>query len=322
MSSNITPPQPLNLDECTDHVYKVLTAHGQALTNLMNDEQLVIAKTNMQEENESAAETSRRLNQTASRKLVSTKLHMLPDWICLYWCLCEYLYVCMYNMSHAAEITLQDELVSNGVVSEDTRQEIMQEQQVTQRAIAMNTEDRKQRMVRKLRERAAQRKEARMNQLKDKHLIEKNSLLQELDKQMAEGDLTLVTKSKKVMELEERHEKELEGIAKQIDSSCAQQEQKLNEALNQQQIEEIKESHKEAMKKLLSTSGLDPSQQDAVMQEFVEGMDRIVDEVKDQKDHRIGETKVLQLIHPCIIALLIRTLSTYMALIFQVVINK
>ena len=203
----------------------------------------------------------------------------------------------MYNMLHAAVFTLQDELASGGVVSGDARQEIMQEQQVAQRAIAMNAEDRKQRMLRKLRERAAQRKEARMNQLKDKHQTEKNSLLQELDKQMAEGDLTLVSKSKKVMELEERHEKELQGIAKQIDSSCAQQEQKLNEALNQQQIQEIKESHKEAMKKLLSTSGLDPSQQDAVMQEFVEGMDRIEDQVKDQKDHRIGETKVLQLIY-------------------------
>jgi len=83
MSSGISPPQPLNLDECTDQVYKVLTAHGQAFTNLMNDEQLVIAKTNMKEENESAAETSRRLNQTASRKLVSTELHILPDWICI-----------------------------------------------------------------------------------------------------------------------------------------------------------------------------------------------------------------------------------------------
>jgi len=175
----------------------------------------------------------------------------------------------------------------------------MQEQQVSQRAIAMNAEDRKQQMVRKLHERAAQRKEARMNQLKDKHQTEKDNLLQELDKQMAEGDLTLVSKSKKVMEMEERHEKELEGIAKQIDSSCAEQEQKLNEALHQQQIQEIKESHKEAMRKLLSTSGLDPSQQDAVMQEFVESMERIEDQVRDQKDHRISETKV-KLIQRCI----------------------
>ena len=183
-------------------------------------------------------------------------------------------------------------------MSEDARQELLQEQQIAQRAVAMNVDERKQRMVRKLRERAAQRKEARMNQLKDKHKTEKDSLLQELDKQMAEGDLTLVSKSKKVMELEERHEKDLEGISKQIDSSCAQQEQKLNEALNQQQIQEIKESHKEAMKKLLSTSGLDPSQQDAVMQEFVETMERIEDQVKDQKDHKISETKVHTLINP------------------------
>ena len=184
-------------------------------------------------------------------------------------------------------------------MSEDARQELLQEQQIAQRAVAMNVDERKQRMVRKLRERAAQRKEARMNQLKDKHKTEKDSLLQELDKQMAEGDLTLVSKSKKVMELEERHEKDLEGISKQIDSSCAQQEQKINEALNQQQIQEIKESHKEAMKKLLSTSGLDPSQQDAVMQEFVETMERIEDQVKDQKDHKISETKVHTLINPC-----------------------
>jgi len=62
------------LDECADHVNKVLTAHGQAFTNLINDEQLVIAKMSMQEENESAAEASRRLNQTTSRKLVSMEL--------------------------------------------------------------------------------------------------------------------------------------------------------------------------------------------------------------------------------------------------------
>jgi len=183
--------------------------------------------------------------------------------------------------------------VSGGAISEDVRQEVMQEQQVSQRAIAMNTEDKKQRMVRKLRERAAQRKEARMNQLKDKHKTERDNLLQELDKQMSEGDLTLVTKSKRVMELEERQGRELEGVAKQIDSSCAQQEQKLNEALNQLQIQEIKASHKEVMKKLLSASGLDPSQQDAVMQEFVESMERVEDQVRDQKDHKISETKVL-----------------------------
>ena len=71
--------------------------------------------------------------------------------------------------------------------------------------------------------------------------------MQQLDKQMAEGDLTLVSKLKKTMEIEEKQEREVESLAKQIDLSNAQQEQKLNESLNQQQIEEIKESQKEAM---------------------------------------------------------------------------
>ena len=94
------------------------------------------------------------------------------------------------------------------------------------------------------------------------------------------------------MEIEEKQEREVEALAKQIDSSNAQQEQKLNEALNQQQIEEIKESHKGAMKKLLSTSKLDPSQQDAMMQEFTENMKQIEDQVKVQNEQKIDEVKV------------------------------
>jgi len=182
--------------------------------------------------------------------------------------------------------------MSEGVTSEDVVQEMMEEQQSTQRLIAMNAEERKQRQVRILRQRAAQRKEARMNQLKEKHRQEKDNLLQQLDKQVAEGDLTLVSKSKKVMEMEEKQEKEMEALGKQIDSSYVQQEQKLNEALNKQQIEEIKESHKEAMKKLLSESKLDPSQQDAVMQEFTESMRKLEDQAAGQKQQKIDEVKV------------------------------
>ena len=168
----------------------------------------------------------------------------------------------------------------------------MEEQQMSQRTIAMNAADRKQRQVRILRERAAQRKEERMKRLKEKHQQEKDNLLQQLDKQMAEGDLTLVSKSKKVMEIEEQQEKEVEALAKQVDASNAQQEQKLNEALNQQQIEEVKESHKEAMKKLMSESKLDPSQQDVTMQEFCENMKKIEDQVKEKKQRKIDEVKV------------------------------
>ena len=182
--------------------------------------------------------------------------------------------------------------MSEGVASEDAVQDMMEEQQIAQRAIAMNAEKRKQHQIRILRERAAQRKEARMKRLKEKHKQEKDDLLQQLDKQMAEGDLTLVSKSKKVMEIEEKQEREVETLAKQIDSSNAQQEQKLNEALNQQQIEEIKESHEEAMKKLLSASKLDPSQQAAVMQEFTENMKKIEDQVREQKEQKIDEVKV------------------------------
>ena len=65
-----------------------------------------------------------------------------------------------------------------------------------------------------------------MKRLKEKHKQEKDNLVQQLDKQMAEGDLTLVGKSKKVMEIKEKQEKEMEVLAKQIDSSNAQQEQK------------------------------------------------------------------------------------------------
>ena len=170
----------------------------------------------------------------------------------------------------------------------------MEEQQLVQRAIAMNAEERKQRQIKILRERAAQRKEARMKRLKEKHRQEKDNLVQQLEKQMAEGDLTLVSKSKKVMEMEEKQDKEIEVLAKQIDSSNAQQEQKLNEALNQQQIEEIKESHKEAMKKLLSASKLDPSQQDAAMQELTESMKRMEDQVWEQRGQKVDEVKVCQ----------------------------
>ena len=182
--------------------------------------------------------------------------------------------------------------MSEGVASEDAVQDMMEEQQIAQRTIAMNAEERKQRQIRILRERAAQRKEERMKRLKEKHKQEKDNLMQQLNKQMAEGDLTLVSQSKKVMEIEEKQEREVEALAKQIDSSNAQQEQKLNEALNQQQIKEIKESHKGAMKKLLSTSKLDPSQQDAMMQEFTENMKQIEDQVKEQKERKIDEVKV------------------------------
>ena len=182
--------------------------------------------------------------------------------------------------------------MSEGAASEDAVQDMMEEQQLAQRAIAMNAEERKRRQIQILRERAAQRKEARMKKLKQKHKQEKDNFLQQLDKQMAEGDMTLVTKSKKIMDIEERQEKEVEALAKQIDSSNAQQEQKINEALNQQQIEEIKESHKEAMKKLLSESKLDPSQQDAIMQEYTENMRKIEDQVKDQKQQKMDEVKV------------------------------
>ena len=182
--------------------------------------------------------------------------------------------------------------MSKGVASEDAVQDMMEEQQTAQRAIAMNAEERKQRQIRILRERAAQRKEERMKRLKQKHKQEKDNLMQQLDKQMTEGDLTLVSQSKKVMEIEEKQEREVEALAKQIDSSNAQQEQKLNEALNQQQIEEIKESHKGAMKKLLSTSKLDPSQQDAMMQEFTENMKQIENQVKVQNEQKIDEVKV------------------------------
>lgn len=182
--------------------------------------------------------------------------------------------------------------MSEGAASEDAVQDMMDEQQLAQRAIAMNAEERKRRQIQILWERAAQRKEARMKKLKQKHKQEKDNFLQQLDKQMAEGDMTLVTKSKKIMDIEERQEKEVEALAKQIDSSNAQQEQKINEALNQQQIEEIKESHKEAMKKLLSESKLDPSQQDAIMQEYTENMRKIEDQVKDQKQQKMDEVKV------------------------------
>ena len=182
--------------------------------------------------------------------------------------------------------------MSEGVASEDAVQDMMEEQQTAQRAIAMNAEEKKQRQIRILRERAAQRKEERMKRLKEKHKQEKDNLMQQLDKEMTEGDLTLVSQSKKVMEIEDKQEREVEALAKQIDSSNAQQEQKLNEALNQQQIEEIKESHKGAMKKLLSTSKLDPSQQDAMMQEFTENMKQIEDQVKVQNEQKIDEVKV------------------------------
>ena len=182
--------------------------------------------------------------------------------------------------------------MSEGIASQDAVQDMMAEQQITQRAIAINAEERKQRHIRILRERAAQRKEERMKRLKEKHKQEKENLMQHLDKQMAEGDLTLVSKSKKIMEIEEKQEREAESLAKQIDSSNAQQEQKLNESLNQQQIEEIKENNKEAMKKLLSTSKLDPAQQDAVMQEFTENIKQIEDQVRGQKEQKIDEVKV------------------------------
>lgn len=189
-------------------------------------------------------------------------------------------------------IPVQDQLVSEGVASEDAVQDMMEEQQLSQRAIAMSAAERKQRQIRILRERAAQRKEARMKRLKDGHQQQKDNLLQQLDKEMAEGDLTLVSKSKKVMEMEEQQEKEVEALAKQIDASNAQQEQKLNESLNQQQIEEVKESHREAMKKLISESKLDPSQQDAAMQEFCDDMKKIEDQVKEKKQRKIDEVKV------------------------------
>ena len=67
---------------------------------------------------------------------------------------------------------------------------------------------------------------------------------------------------------------------------------KLNEALNQQQIEEIKESHKKAMKKLLSGSKLDSSQQDAMMQELTENMKRMEDQVKEQREQKVDKVKV------------------------------
>ena len=91
------------MDECADHVNKVLGAHGQAFTNMMNDEQLVIAKTNMQEENESAAETSRRLNQTASRKLVSW--NHLPNCACMF-CVYVRMYVYMYVHTYVGMYTM------------------------------------------------------------------------------------------------------------------------------------------------------------------------------------------------------------------------
>ena len=182
--------------------------------------------------------------------------------------------------------------MSEGVASEDAVQDMMEEQQISQRAIAMNAEERKQRQIRILRERAAQRKEERMRRLKEKHKQEKDSLMQQLDKQMADGDLTLVSKSKKVMEIEDKQESEVETLAKQIDSSNAQQEQKLNGAINQQHIEEIKEGHKEAMKKLLSASKLDPSQQDAMMEEFTQNMKQIEDQVREQKQQKIDDVKV------------------------------
>ena len=40
-----------------------------------------------------------------------------------------------------------------------------------------------------------------MKRLKEKHKQEKDDLLQQLDKQMAEGDLTLMSKSKKILEI-------------------------------------------------------------------------------------------------------------------------
>ena len=70
------PPPPLDLDECTDHVNRTLHAHMQAFSNVLGDEQLAIAKTVAQEDNESTAETGRILNQTTTRKAVST-LHIL-----------------------------------------------------------------------------------------------------------------------------------------------------------------------------------------------------------------------------------------------------
>ena len=65
------PPPPLDLDECADHVSKTLHAHIQAFSNVLGDEQLAIAKTTVQEDDECTAETSRVLNQATMRKAVS-----------------------------------------------------------------------------------------------------------------------------------------------------------------------------------------------------------------------------------------------------------
>ena len=70
------PPPPLDLDECTDHVNKILYAHMQAFSNVLGDEQLAIAKTVAQEDNENTAETGRILNQTTMRKAVSTLAYL------------------------------------------------------------------------------------------------------------------------------------------------------------------------------------------------------------------------------------------------------
>ena len=59
------------MDECAGHVSNTLHAHMQALSNVLGDEQLAIAKTVSQEDDECMAETSRILNQATMRKAVS-----------------------------------------------------------------------------------------------------------------------------------------------------------------------------------------------------------------------------------------------------------
>lgn len=54
-----------------DHVRKALHAHVQAFSNVLGDEQLAIAKTVVQEDNESTAETGRVLHQATMKKAVS-----------------------------------------------------------------------------------------------------------------------------------------------------------------------------------------------------------------------------------------------------------
>ena len=55
-----------------NHVNKILNAHMQAFSNLLGDEQLAMAKTMVQEDNECTAETDRILNQATMKKAVST----------------------------------------------------------------------------------------------------------------------------------------------------------------------------------------------------------------------------------------------------------